>query len=104
MNRRMILSGLAVALATPALATPALATPALAQQRERRGPNGGLLAGGESHEVALVANGTATRRTAHEPWTRAVGLTQRKDVAGDNDKRCTNGEACGAGAAAYEPT
>jgi hypothetical protein len=37
------------------------ATPALAQQRERRGPNGGLLAGGEGHEVELVADGTAVR-------------------------------------------
>ena len=51
MNRRMILAGLAVVLATPALA----------QQRERRGPNGGLLAGSEGHEVELVANGTAIR-------------------------------------------
>ena len=51
MNRRMILAGLATALATPALA----------QQRERRGPNGGLLAGSEGHEVELVANGTAIR-------------------------------------------
>ncbi len=51
MNRRMILAALAVTLATPALA----------QQRERRGPNGGLLAGSEGHEVELVANGTAIR-------------------------------------------
>lgn len=51
MNRRMILAGLSTALATPALA----------QQRERRGPNGGLLAGSEGHEVELVANGTAIR-------------------------------------------
>ena len=51
MNRRMILASLAVAFATPALA----------QQRERRGPNGGLLAGSEGHEVELVANGTAIR-------------------------------------------
>lgn len=51
MNRRMILAGLAAALATPALA----------QQRERRGPNGGLLAGSEGHEVELVATGTAIR-------------------------------------------
>jgi hypothetical protein len=51
MNRRMILAGLAAALDTPALA----------QQRERRGPNGGLLAGSEGHEVELVANGTAIR-------------------------------------------
>jgi hypothetical protein len=51
MNRRMILAGLAAALATPALA----------QQRERRGPNGGLLAGSDGHEVELVANGTAIR-------------------------------------------
>lgn len=51
MNRRMILAGLAAALATPALA----------QQRERRGPNGGMLAGSEGHEVELVANGTAIR-------------------------------------------
>ena len=51
MNRRMILAGLAVTFATPALA----------QQRERRGPNGGLLTGSEGHEVELVANGTAIR-------------------------------------------
>jgi hypothetical protein len=51
MNRRMILGLLPLALATPALA----------QQRERRGPNGGLLAGSEGHEVELVANGTAIR-------------------------------------------
>lgn len=51
MNRRMILASLAVAFATPALA----------QQRERRGPNGGLLAGSDGHEVELVANGTAIR-------------------------------------------
>lgn len=51
MNRRMILAGLPLVLATPALA----------QQRERRGPNGGLLAGSEGHEVELVANGTAVR-------------------------------------------
>ena len=51
MNRRMILAGFAVTLATPALA----------QQRERRGPNGGLLAGSDGHEVELVANGTAIR-------------------------------------------
>ena len=51
MNRRMILAGLAAAFATPALA----------QQRERRGPNGGLLAGSDGHEVELVANGTAIR-------------------------------------------
>lgn len=53
MNRRMILAGLAVALAT--------ATPVFAQQRERRGPNGGMLAGSDGHEVELVANGTAVR-------------------------------------------
>jgi hypothetical protein len=51
MNRRMILASLAVAIATPALA----------QQRDRRGPNGGLLAGNDGHEVELVANGTAIR-------------------------------------------
>jgi hypothetical protein len=51
MNRRMILAGLASAFATPALA----------QQRERRGPNGGLLAGSDGHDVELVANGTAIR-------------------------------------------
>ena len=51
MNRRMILAGLAAAFATPALA----------QQRERRGPNGGLLTGSDGHEVELVANGTAIR-------------------------------------------
>jgi hypothetical protein len=51
MNRRMILAGLPLAIATPALA----------QQRERRGPNGGLLAGSDGHEVELVANGTAIR-------------------------------------------
>lgn len=51
MNRRMILAGLAITLATPVVA----------QQRERRGPNGGLLAGSEGHEVELVANGTAIR-------------------------------------------
>lgn len=51
MNRRVILAGLAGALATPALAQP----------RERRGPNGGLLAGSDGHEVELVANGTAIR-------------------------------------------
>jgi hypothetical protein len=51
MNRRMILAGLAAIAATPALA----------QQRERRGPNGGLLAGSDGHEVELVANGTAIR-------------------------------------------
>ena len=51
MNRRMILASLAVAIATPALA----------QQRDRRGPNGGLLAGSDGHEVELVANGTAIR-------------------------------------------
>jgi hypothetical protein len=51
MNRRMILASLAVDFATPVLA----------QQRERRGPNGGLLAGSEGHEVELVANGTAIR-------------------------------------------
>jgi hypothetical protein len=50
MNRRMILAGLA-----------ALSTPALAQERDRRGPNGGLLAGSDGHEVELVANGTAIR-------------------------------------------
>jgi hypothetical protein len=51
MDRRMILASLAVAIATPALA----------QQRDRRGPNGGLLAGNDGHEVELVANGTAIR-------------------------------------------
>lgn len=51
MNRRMILAGLPLVLSTPALA----------QQRERRGPNGGLLAGSEGHEVELVASGTAVR-------------------------------------------
>ena len=51
MNRRIILASLAVAFATPSLA----------QQRERRGPNGGLLAGSDGHEVELVANGTAIR-------------------------------------------
>ncbi len=51
MNRRMILAGLAAIAATPALA----------QQRERRGPNGGLLAGSQGHEVEFVANGTAIR-------------------------------------------
>ena len=51
MNRRTILAGLAAAMATPALA----------QQRERRGPNGGLLAGSDGHDVELVANGTAIR-------------------------------------------
>ncbi len=51
MNRRMTLAGLTVALATPALA----------QTRERRGPNGGMLAGSDGHEVELVANGTAIR-------------------------------------------
>ena len=51
MDRRMILASLAVAIATPALA----------QQRDRRGPNGGLLAGSDGHEVELVANGTAIR-------------------------------------------
>jgi len=51
MNRRTILSALSAVLATPALA----------QQRERRGPNGGLLAGSEGHEVELLANGTAIR-------------------------------------------
>jgi hypothetical protein len=51
MNRRMILASLAVAIATPALA----------QQRDRRGPNGGLLAGSDGHEVELVATGTAIR-------------------------------------------
>ena len=51
MNRRMIFAGLAAALATPAFAQP----------RERRGPNGGLLAGSEGHEVELVANGRAIR-------------------------------------------
>jgi hypothetical protein len=51
MKRRMILAGMAVAFATPALA----------QQRERRGPNGGLLAGSDGHEVELVANGAAIR-------------------------------------------
>ena len=51
MNRRMMLAGLALALATPALAQP----------RERRGPNGGLLAGSDGHEVELVVSGTAVR-------------------------------------------
>jgi hypothetical protein len=51
MNRRMILAGLAALGATPALA----------QGTQRRGPNGGLLAGSEGHEVELVANGTAIR-------------------------------------------
>jgi hypothetical protein len=51
MNRRMILAALPLALATPALA----------QQRERRGPNGGLLAGSDGHEVELVASGSAIR-------------------------------------------
>jgi len=51
MNRRMMLAGLALALATPALAQP----------RERRGPNGGLLAGSDGHEVELVVTGTAVR-------------------------------------------
>jgi hypothetical protein len=51
MNRRTILAGLAAAMATPALA----------QQRERRGPNGGLLAGSDGHDVELVASGTAIR-------------------------------------------
>lgn len=51
MNGRLILAGLAAIGVTPALV----------QQRERRGPNGGLLAGSEGHEVELVANGTAIR-------------------------------------------
>lgn len=51
MNRRMILAALPLALATPALA----------QQRERRGPNGGLLAGSDGHDVELVASGSAIR-------------------------------------------
>jgi hypothetical protein len=51
MNRRVTLTLL------PILAGLA-ATPAIAQ---RRGPNGGMLAGGEGHEVELVAEAMAIR-------------------------------------------